>query len=75
MPGNARRFGVFTFGVDTLELCRNGRPIPVQPQPARVLATLLAHAGHAVTREPDAHSRNKLEISGVNAERPPRRVP
>ena len=51
MAANLRRFGVFTFDVDTLELSRNGRPIRLQPQPARVLATLLAHAGRAVTRE------------------------
>lgn len=51
MSANLRRFGVFTFDVDTLELSRNGRPLRLQPQPARVLATLLAHAGRVVTRE------------------------
>ena len=51
MSASLRRFGVFTFDVDTLELSRNGRPIRLQPQPARVLATLLAHAGRTVTRE------------------------
>jgi DNA-binding winged helix-turn-helix (wHTH) protein/TolB-like protein len=51
VAANLRRFGVFAFDLDTLELSRNGRPLRLQPQPARVLAALLAHAGRVVTRE------------------------
>jgi len=51
VAANLRRFGVFAFDMDALELSRNGRPLRLQPQPARVLATLLAHPGRAVTRE------------------------
>jgi DNA-binding winged helix-turn-helix (wHTH) protein/TolB-like protein len=50
-PPTTRRFGVFTFDSDRLELTRGGRPVKLQRQPAMVLATLLARAGHIVTRE------------------------
>jgi DNA-binding winged helix-turn-helix (wHTH) protein/TolB-like protein len=51
VAANLRRFGVFAFDPDTLELSRSGRPLRLQPQPARVLAALLTHAGRVVTRE------------------------
>jgi DNA-binding winged helix-turn-helix (wHTH) protein/TolB-like protein len=46
-----RRFGVFVFDSGRLELTRGGHPVKLQRQPALVLATLLSHAGHVVTRE------------------------
>ena len=45
------RFGSFVFDPVRLELSRDGRPIKLQPQPAQVLATLLAHAGSPVSRD------------------------
>ena len=45
------RFGVFQFDAARLELSRDGRPVRLQPQPAHVLATLIAGAGRTVTRE------------------------
>jgi DNA-binding winged helix-turn-helix (wHTH) protein/TolB-like protein len=45
------RFGVFAFNSSRLELTRDGHPVKLQRQPAMVLATLLARAGHLVTRE------------------------
>jgi len=45
------RFGVFQFDAERLELYRAGRLVPLQPQPAQVLASLLRHSGHIVTRE------------------------
>jgi len=45
------RFGVFTFDPGTLELTRDGRPVRLQPQPAQVLAALVANAGRLVSRE------------------------
>src|SRR3954451_2698839 len=45
------RFGAFDFDPATLELRREGAPIRLQPQPAQVLAILLAHPGEVVTRE------------------------
>ena len=49
------RFGVFLFEVARLELSRAGRPVRLQPQPARVLALLLARAGRLVTRDELRH--------------------
>jgi DNA-binding winged helix-turn-helix (wHTH) protein/TolB-like protein len=49
--GRTYRFGVFLFDAGRLELSRDGRPIRLQPQPAQVLATLLASAGRLVTRD------------------------
>lgn len=45
------RFGEFELDEQTFELRRNGAPIRVQQQPARVLAFLLNHQGKLVTRQ------------------------
>jgi DNA-binding winged helix-turn-helix (wHTH) protein/TolB-like protein len=44
-------FGVFEFDPETGLLSREGTPVRLQPQPARVLAILVAQAGTIVTRE------------------------
>lgn len=46
-----RAFGDFELDLDTGELRRNGVPVPLQRQPARVLAVLVARAGTLVSRE------------------------
>jgi DNA-binding winged helix-turn-helix (wHTH) protein/TolB-like protein len=45
------RFGQFAFDPDAGVLTRNGLPVRLQPQPARVLALLVARAGDVVTRD------------------------
>jgi DNA-binding winged helix-turn-helix (wHTH) protein/TolB-like protein len=45
------RFGTFAFDDRTLALTRSDRPVPLEPQPARALALLLAYAGDIVTRD------------------------
>src|SRR5688572_17483385 len=45
------RFGQFAFAPDTGDLTRNGIPVRLQPQPARVLALLVARAGEVVSRD------------------------
>src|SRR5213593_4718124 len=45
------RFGIFTFDDRTALLTRAGRPVALEPQPARALALLVARAGDLVTRE------------------------
>jgi DNA-binding winged helix-turn-helix (wHTH) protein/TolB-like protein len=45
------RFGIFDFDVDSGQLRKNGRAVPLERQPSRVLATLLARAGELVSRE------------------------
>jgi DNA-binding winged helix-turn-helix (wHTH) protein/TolB-like protein len=45
------RFGLFHFDPATGELSREGTPIRLQPQPARVLALLLERPGEIVSRE------------------------
>ena len=45
------RFGEFELDEQTFELRRNGAPVRIQQQPARVLAFLLNHRGTLVTRE------------------------
>ena len=45
------RFGAFTFDAGTGSLNRNGAPVPLQSQPARVLALLTARPGVIVTRD------------------------
>lgn len=46
-----RRFGPFEFDLESLELRRDGRPVRLQPQPGRVLALLVEHAGEVVSRD------------------------
>ena len=45
------RFGVFELDLQARELRKRGIKIKIQDQPFDVLATLLEHAGHVVTRE------------------------
>ena len=45
------RFGLFEFDPATGELWRDGVPVKLQPQPARVLAFLAARPGAVVSRE------------------------
>ena len=45
------RFGLFEFDPDTGVLNREGVPVRLQPQPGRVLAVLVTHAGEVVTRD------------------------
>ena len=50
MNGRAR-FGLFEFDAAAGVLTREGVPVRLQPQPARVLAILVVHAGEVVTRD------------------------
>jgi DNA-binding winged helix-turn-helix (wHTH) protein/TolB-like protein len=45
------RFGLFEFDPASGELTREGTPIRLQPQPARVLAVLLERPGEIVSRD------------------------
>jgi DNA-binding winged helix-turn-helix (wHTH) protein/TolB-like protein len=45
------RFGLFEFDAAARELRREGALVRLQPQPAEVLALLVAHAGDVVSRE------------------------
>lgn len=45
------RFGPFTLDPHTLELRRDGTPVAIAPQPARLLASLAARPGELVTRD------------------------
>ena len=45
------RFGLFEFDAVSGVLTREGAPVRLQPQPARVLAILVASAGEVVTRD------------------------
>ena len=45
------RFGLFEFDPESGALTREGSPVRLQPQPARVLAMLARHAGDVVSRE------------------------
>ena len=45
------QFGQFAFDPDAGTLTRNGAPVRLQPQPARVLALLVARAGEVVSRD------------------------
>ena len=52
VPGSGRsRFGLFEFDPRAGELQREGRPVKLSPQPARVLALLLSRPGEVVLRE------------------------
>jgi DNA-binding winged helix-turn-helix (wHTH) protein/TolB-like protein len=44
-------FGLFNFDPATGELRREGRPVRLQPQPAKVLAVLVERAGDTVSRD------------------------
>ena len=45
------RFGIFEFDSDSGELRKNGRIVALEPQPAKALGVLLAHADQVVSRE------------------------
>lgn len=45
------RFGRFELRLDSLELLRDGQRVPLQQQPARLLALLASRPGVTVTRE------------------------
>ena len=45
------RFGLFEFDADAGELRKDGRLVPLEPQPARVLAALLARPGALVSHD------------------------
>jgi len=49
------RFGLFEFDPASGALAREGAPVRLQPQPARVLALLVARAGEVVTRDALRH--------------------
>jgi DNA-binding winged helix-turn-helix (wHTH) protein/TolB-like protein len=49
------RFGEFEFNSETGELWQGGTAIRLQPQPARVLAFLIAQPGKLITREALQH--------------------
>lgn len=48
---HAFRFGDYTFDAETGELVGPGGTTRLEPQPAKVLAALLARPGELVTRE------------------------
>jgi len=50
-PSGRFRFGLFEFDSSTKELRREGILVRLQSQPAQVLACLILHAGHTVSRE------------------------
>jgi DNA-binding winged helix-turn-helix (wHTH) protein len=45
------RFGAFELNTENGELRKQGRPIRLQPQPSKVLATLASQPGMLVTRQ------------------------
>ena len=49
--GECIRFGLFELDPASGDLRREGRPVRLQPQPARVLALLVSRPGEVVTRE------------------------
>jgi DNA-binding winged helix-turn-helix (wHTH) protein/tetratricopeptide (TPR) repeat protein len=53
--GRRVRFGTFELELDVGGLYRNGRRIPLQEQPARILALLVSRPGQLVTREELRH--------------------
>jgi DNA-binding winged helix-turn-helix (wHTH) protein len=50
MP-DRRQFGLFDFDPASGVLCREGIPVKLQAQPARVLRLLIANSGEVVSRE------------------------
>ena len=53
--GRLVRFGAFELDLDEGVLSRHGRRVPLQEQPARILAVLLSRPGEVVTREELRH--------------------
>lgn len=49
--GSLLRFGVFDLDPKTCALRKNDRPLKLQPQPAKVLALLVARPNQLITRE------------------------
>ena len=49
--GRTYRFGPFALDADNAQLCRDGVPVKLAPQPFTVLQTLVEHAGTLVTRD------------------------
>ena len=49
--GDAIRFGVFEFDLNSRELFKHGRRLRLSGQPAQVLALLVRRPGEMVTRE------------------------
>ncbi len=45
------QFGDFELDIRSGKLCRDGRPVKIQPQPLRVLSVLLERPGEIVSRE------------------------
>ena len=45
------RFGLYEFDLDSQELSREGSPVPLQNQPAQLLALLIRNAGTIVTKQ------------------------
>ncbi len=45
------RFGPFSFDPERLELVRDRKPVPLDPEPARLLELLVDHPGVLVTHE------------------------
>ncbi len=60
------RFGSFEFDPVTGELWRESEPVPLQQQPARLLALLIARAGELVSR--DEIRRHLWSDAAVDAE-------
>ena len=55
IPSEARSravgFGPFEFDAEARQLFKRGIRLKLQPQPARILALLIRHAGQVVTRQ------------------------
>jgi TolB-like protein len=51
LPPKVVRFGPFEFEIRSGILRRGGKPLQLQPQPAKLLALLVARSGDVVTRE------------------------
>ncbi len=45
------RFGVFELDLESELLTRSGRPVPLQPQPWKLLVLLVQNSGALVSRE------------------------
>ncbi len=45
------RFGLFTFDPQTRQLTRDGRPVPLEPQPIKALELFLSRPGEVITRD------------------------